>query len=98
MITGPSVFAKASRVLFPPGDQPHTLAVVGAELIVGRVIPHQRNGAKTGRFVLAHVALEFRFGGPSILIQRLAVAGAARFALGAVVTHDRIGVPGALFH
>jgi hypothetical protein len=98
MVAGPPVFAEASRVLFPPGDQPHTLAVVGAELIVGRVIPHQRSGAKTGRFVLALVALEFRVGSPSILIQRLAIAGAARFALGAVVTHGRTGVPEALFH
>ena len=84
---------------FPPGDQPYTLAVIGAELIVRRVIPHQRNSAKAGRFVLAHVALEFRVGCPTILIQRLAIAGAAaRFALGTVVTHGRIRVAGALLN
>ncbi len=98
MISRPSFLTDASGVRFPLGDQPNALAVVGAELIVRRVSPHQRNDAITGRLVLAPAALEFRVSRIASLIQRLAIALAARFALGTVITHGRHRVPGALLH
>jgi hypothetical protein len=98
MVAGPTVLADASGMRFPLLDQSHALAVIGTELIIRGVIPHQRNDAKARRLVLTRIALVFRVRRSAILIQRLAIALPAPLALGAVITHGRRLVTRTLLH
>lgn len=63
-------------------------SVIGAELMIGSIVPDQAAGAEAGGFVLAHHPREFRVGVSAALVQLVAVAIHAlpvRLALRAVI-------------
>jgi len=74
MIPRPPVLTNTSRMGLPARDHLETVSVIGTELMIGRVISHQGNGAHARRFVLTHGPRILCVGRAAIFIGRLAIA------------------------